>query len=100
MARKIPTKHHYSYSTVKLKSAESKYSCTKLPKFVTQVEAQLVNVNSDVEQLWLHSVYGVRRSKVGWVAMCEALVADCRMCVAAVRDTNEAGSSSHKKLPQ
>lgn len=62
-----------------------------------QLKTWLATVKSDVEQLGLQSVYGVRQWNRNWVAICSELAANRRAWAAAIRDIHEAGSSSQRR---
>ena len=62
-----------------------------------QLKTWISTVKTDVEVLGLQSIYGVRRWKKSWSDICADLASDRRAWMAAVRDIDEADSSSRRR---
>ena len=62
-----------------------------------QLKTWTNTVKSDVERLGLHSVYGIRLWNRDWISICSDLAADRNAWKAAIRDIQEADSSSSRR---
>jgi hypothetical protein len=62
-----------------------------------QLKTWITTVKTDVECLGLRSVYGTRHWKQKWITICADLSADRRAWGAAIRDIQEADSSSRRR---
>ena len=64
-----------------------------------QTKTWLKTIKSDVDQLGLHFVYGVRYWNHKWLEICADLASNRQAWTAAVRDISGAGSSSNRRQP-
>ena len=62
-----------------------------------QLKTWIATVKADVELLGLRSVYGHRRWEKQWIRLCEDLASDRRAWAAAIRDIDDADSSSRRR---